>query len=127
MHPSPPRGRRLNPYCGQYSKLVNDTPHPHPSPHIQPSPFPSLALYSTAGHSVSRMQPVSGIDFCYQPPPRSVVPHAAALKSCKEARTGGTARGAVTPSVSTRGAENQSPTSTGPSMPTFKVSAPDLL
>ena len=33
-----------------------------------------------AGQSVERVQMVRGIEFCYQPPPRSAVPYAAALK-----------------------------------------------
>ncbi len=36
------------------------------------------------GQAVPRQQRVLGVDFCYQPPPRSVVPCAAALKGQQE-------------------------------------------
>ena len=40
----------------------------------------NLIVRVAAGQFVSRMQPVCGINFCYQPPPRSAVPYAAALR-----------------------------------------------
>ncbi|GLC45335.1 hypothetical protein PLESTM_001721400 [Pleodorina starrii] len=44
------------------------------------------------GQAVPRQQRVLGVDFCYQPPPRSVVPCAAALKGQQE-RSGGGSHG----------------------------------
>ncbi|EFJ48158.1 hypothetical protein VOLCADRAFT_91222, partial [Volvox carteri f. nagariensis] len=41
------------------------------------------------GQAVARQQRVLGVDFCYQPPPRSVVPCAAALKGQQERGGGG--------------------------------------
>ena len=35
---------------------------------------------AAAGMCVSRVQKVRGVEFSYQPPPRNVVPYAAALK-----------------------------------------------
>lgn len=37
-------------------------------------------LCTAAGQLVSRVQRVMGVDFMYQPPPKSRVPYAAALK-----------------------------------------------
>ena len=34
----------------------------------------------TAGQCVARIQKVRGVEFSYQPPPRNIVPYAAALK-----------------------------------------------
>ena len=39
-----------------------------------------LGRVPVAGECVSRTQTIHGIDFSYQPPPRTVVPYAAALK-----------------------------------------------
>ena len=39
-----------------------------------------LIVRVAPGQFVSRLQPVCGINFCYQPPPRSAVPYAAALR-----------------------------------------------
>lgn len=45
------------------------------------------------GQAVPRQQRVLGVDFCYQPPPRSVVPCAAALKGQQERSGGGVTGG----------------------------------
>lgn len=45
-----------------------------------------LPVPPCAGHTVARVQRVGGIDFHYQPPPRSVVPFAAALKGQSSGR-----------------------------------------
>ena len=43
-----------------------------------------------AGQYVSQMQRIHGIDFVYHPPPRNVVPHAAALQSLQTRSATGT-------------------------------------
>lgn len=49
------------------------------SPHRRPAP-------TAAGQAVPRTQRVAGVDFSYQPPPRHIVPYAAALKGQGSAR-----------------------------------------
>lgn len=39
-----------------------------------------IGICAHAGHLVSRLQIIHGIAFSYQPPPRTIVPHAAGLK-----------------------------------------------
>ena len=42
--------------------------------------LPTSGVPAAAGMCVSRVQKVRGVEFSYQPPPRNVVPYAAALK-----------------------------------------------
>lgn len=42
--------------------------------------IPGKWVLLPAGHFVSRLQIIHGIPFSYQPPPRTIVPHAAGLK-----------------------------------------------
>ena len=43
-------------------------------------PLNDVHAPESAGQLVSRLQRVVGVDFVYQPPPKSRVPYAAALK-----------------------------------------------
>ncbi len=43
-------------------------------------PLPPHAHIARSGQAVGRAQQVMGVEFSYQPPPKSVVPFAAALK-----------------------------------------------
>lgn len=53
-----------------------------PADGLIPSPRPQscAAAPAAAGQSVGRIQHVEGVDFSYQPPPRTAVPYAASLK-----------------------------------------------
>ena len=57
------------------------------SPALRYTAKPSLGsrlhtvTHVAAGQYVSQLQRIHDIDFVYQPPPKNVVPHAAALKS----------------------------------------------
>ena len=42
--------------------------------------FHDIAVACATGQYVPRMQTIRGIAFSYQPPPRNIVPYAAALK-----------------------------------------------
>ncbi|GMH38061.1 hypothetical protein BSKO_05945 [Bryopsis sp. KO-2023] len=48
--------------------------------------YKQLAEGQFSGHQVERKQNIYGVDFCYQPPPRSIVPYAAGLKISKDGK-----------------------------------------
>ena len=85
-HPPPPLLSHLTP---QHPSLQNrDLMSSFPLPRAllqmyKASPCTSDCLHSVpfhAGQFVARIQKVRGVEFSYQPPPRNIVPYAAALK-----------------------------------------------
>ncbi|KAL4446280.1 hypothetical protein ABPG77_003087 [Micractinium sp. CCAP 211/92] len=80
-----------------------------------------------AGQSVPRIQHVAGVEFHYQPPPRSVVPFAASLKGQSSGGRGAKAAGRRPPMAPGRQKPGSAPGRVGASAPATAASAPVTL